>query len=248
MNLILIDPAELIGKIVHVHDRRAKHIVKVLRSEPGDVLRVGLFGGKIGRGKVLRIEKKYPFSVDIEVCLENNPPPKTPVDIILALPRPIMLRRIIGQISSLGVARMHVINAARVEKSFWDAGVIASDNHKEQVCQGLEQAIDTIPPQLMFHRRFRPFVEDYLPTIINKYSTCLYADPGSNKTVAEYFNDPPEKVIVAIGPEGGWVDYELTRFHEMGFSDFSIGPRILRVDTAVINIHGRIMAAMKTCR
>ena len=244
MNLILIDSSELVGNTVRLQDRRAKHIVKVLRSEPGDDLKVGVINGRIGIGKVRDIQKKHPFCVDLEVHLEANPPSKSPVDIILALPRPIMLRRIIGQISSLGVGKMYIINAARVEKSFWDAGIIDRENYMEHILQGLEQSIDTIPSQLQFHRGFKPFVEDYLPTITNYYSACLYADPTSSRTLHDSLKDHKGKVIVAIGPEGGWVDYELAKFLEIGFSGFSIGPRILRVDTAVVNIHGRIMAAM----
>lgn len=236
----------MVGGFVRLQDRRAKHIVKILKSEPGEILRVGLVGEKIGNAKVVGVVKKYPFSVDLEINLEKKPPPKTPIDIVLALPRPIMLRRIIGQITSLGVGTMHVINAARVEKSFWDAGIIEQDNHIDQVYQGLEQAMDTVPPRLHFHQRFRPFIEDYLPTIIKEYSTLLYADPGGECRVTDFFDDKPGNVLVAIGPEGGWVDYELTKFREIGFSGFTIGPRILRVDTAVVNIHGRIMAAMKT--
>lgn len=247
MNLILVETAELVDNTVCLQDRRAKHIVKILHSEPGDMLKIGVLGGKIGTGKVRAIEKKYPFRVELEVHLKTSPPSKSPVDIILALPRPIMLRRIIGQITSLGVGSMHIINAARVEKSFWDAGIIDRHNHKEHILQGLEQAIDTIPPCLEFHPRFKPFIEDFFPTIADEYSTCLYADPGDRRTLNDCLQDNSGKVLVAIGPEGGWGDYELEKFHDKGFSGFSIGSRILRVDTAVVNVHGRIMAAMANC-
>lgn len=246
MNIILLRKDDSIkGGRVILTDYRAKHIVKVLGSRVGDILRVGRINGRMGQGSVLALKRKFPFAVEIDVTLDCDPPPKSPIDLILALPRPIMLRRIFSQAASLGVENIHILHARRVEKSFWDAGLIDESEYNEHLIHGLEQAVDTVLPRVVFHRRFKPFIEDYLPEIENNYDNLLLAHPRHRKKVSEIIDSAEGKTLVAIGPEGGWVDYEETKFESASFRGFTLGERILKVDTAVINIHGRIMAILE---
>ncbi len=245
MNLIIVDNNEIKDNMVRLTDRRAKHIVKVLRCEPGDHVKIGVLHGKIGVGTVTLIHRKYPFMVEIDPDFFSSPPEKVPLDLILALPRPIMMRRIFSQITSLGIGTIHIINAARVEKSFWKAGIIEPDEYMEHLLHGLEQAVDTVPPTVMFHPKFRPFIEDILPEIKNRYNDLLIAHPLSEKMLHQHINVHSKKVLIAIGPEGGWVDFEVEKFQALGFSGFHLGRRILKVDTAVINIHGRVMSELE---
>lgn len=242
MNVILVDKEEVSddSKLMLAGDR-AKHIVKVLNSELGDTVKLGIINGRLGSGTIKNIKKKYPFKVYLHTVFDSLPPAKAPVDLLLALPRPIMLKRILSQAATLGVGMIHIVNANRVEKSFWEAGILHQEEYMQHLIHGLEQAIDTVLPKVKLHKRFKPFMEDYFPTIKKGYSHLVYAHPRSKKTLKKLFMNIPDKILLAIGPEGGWVDYELNRFKENGFSGFSIGERILRVDTAVVNIHGRIM-------
>jgi len=196
MNVVLVNKNEVMNDTVVLTDHRAKHIVKVLQAEEGDSIRVGMVHGKLGSGKILGITKKYPFVVELSVYFVSDPPEKSPVDLLLALPRPIMLRRIFSQATALGVGRLHIINANRVEKSFWNSGILEEKEYLTHLLHGLEQAVDTIPPTVVYHKRFK----------------------------------------------GGWVDYEERKFKDNGFWAVTIGERILKVDTAVVNLHGRIMA------
>ena len=156
-----------------------------------------------------------------------------------------MMRRIFSQITSLGIGTIHIINAARVEKSFWEAGIVKQEEYMEHLIHGLEQSVDTTPPAVTFHRKFRPFVEDFLPSIANTYNALLLAHPSGQKMLSEHIKAESKKVLVAIGPEGGWVDFEVEKFMEQGFSAFNLGSRILKVETAVINIHGRVMSELE---
>lgn len=245
MNIILVGEQEIIqGKIILI-DRRAEHIVKVLKSEIGDIVKIGIINGKIGTAKILGIKRKFPFSVELEGIFTSMPPDKNPVDLLLALPRPIMLRRILAQIASLGVETLHVVNAARVEKSFWDAGLLEPEEYEQHLISGLEQSVDTVFPSIFFHKRFKPFIEDFFPSISHKYKYLLYAHPAGRKLLGELLGPGSGKILVAIGPEGGWVDFETEKLEAYGFEGFSIGPRILKVDTAVVNIHGRAMAGIE---
>lgn len=231
MNLILIDPQEITDHTATLTDRRAAHIRKTLRSKEGDTIRVGLVNGLIGTGLIRRIE---PGLVVLDVTTDTPPPPKTPTSLILALPRPIMLKRVLTQATSMGIEKIFLINANRVEKSFFKASLLTEDNLRDYLLLGLEQAIDTKLPEISIHHRFRPFIEDYLPETAQNCPVKLVAHPGGNKTLTpSLLPEPTSPALLAIGPEGGWVDFEIELFRKHGFNRFSLGPRILRVDTAV---------------
>lgn len=245
MNVVLINRNEISKGRVMLSDHRAKHIVKVLQASEGDTIRIGMVHGKLGRGNIEAIVKKYPFRVNLTVEWTSEPPEKTPVDLLLALPRPIMLRRILSQATALGYATLHIVNANRVEKSFWKSGLLNQEEYHSHLLHGLEQAGDTTPPAVFFHKRFKPFIEDYFPTIAEQYSHLIYAHPEGDFRLHQIVRNKSGKILLAIGPEGGWVDYEVNTFRERGFSAVTLGERILKVDTAVVNLHGRIMAELE---
>lgn len=255
MNIILFNENEipsLSQPQICLVDHRAKHIVKVLRSEVGDELKVGVINGGQGKAKVLEITPKYPFSVRLEINhLSAEPEPLPPIDLILALPRPIMLRRILSQATTLGIGNLFLINANRVEKSFWQASLLEEQEYQEHLRIGLEQAVATRLPKVHIYDKFKPFVEDILPPLLNSYTHKVVADPRGDRTLKESLLGTSHegsyaKTLLAIGPEGGWVDYELTKFSSQGFHLCTIGSRILKVDTAVIALHSRISALLET--
>ncbi|MFN2367157.1 MAG: 16S rRNA (uracil(1498)-N(3))-methyltransferase, partial [Desulfurivibrionaceae bacterium] len=231
MNLILIDPREIKDDSATLTGRRAEHIRKTLRGKEGGTIRVGIVNGLIGSGLIRGIE---PGMVRLDIKTDTPAPAKTPTGLILALPRPIMLKRVLAQSASMGIEKIFLINAGRVEKSFFKASLLSEENLREYLLLGLEQAVDTILPEITIHRRFRPFVEDRLPEISRDYPVRLAAHPGGAvKLAPALLPGPATPALVAIGPEGGWLDFEIERFAEQGFGSFSLGPRILRVDTAV---------------
>jgi RsmE family RNA methyltransferase len=231
MNLILIDRGEIREQTVTLTDRRATHIRKTLRAQKGDLVRVGIINGLTGSGLIAEIA---PGRVILKIETAAPPPPKSPTSLIMALPRPIMLKRVLAQVASLGVAKIFLINANRVEKSFFKASLLSEDNLREYLRLGLEQAVDTVLPEISIHPRFRPFVEDRLPELSRNCPVRLVAHPGGNEDLTPaLFPGSASPALIAIGPEGGWVDFEIDLFRRQGFGCFSLGPRILRVDTAV---------------
>lgn len=232
MNLLLIKPEEIEdGHVVTLNDRRHLHIRDILKCQAGDSLRIGIVNGPLGKG-IIKESNGSQTVLLIETA--DFVPLRPPVDLILALPRPIMLKRILSQAATLGVGRIYIINANRVEKSFFNASTVKSNNFEEFLLHGLEQAADTRLPDVTVHPRFRPFVEDFVPTIVRGYQECLVAHPESNKALAQSIAAPlTGRVLLAIGPEGGWVDFEIEKFQEQGFTVFHMGKRILRVETAV---------------
>jgi len=232
MNLLLIKPEEIEqGHTVILNDRRHLHIRNILKCKANDSLRIGILNGPLGT----RIVKETDNSQTIlQIETDCHTPTRPSVDVILALPRPIMLKRILSQAASLGVGHIYLINANRVEKSFFNASMIKENNFEEYLLHGLEQAVDTRIPEITVHERFRPFVEDHLLKIISEYQNCLVAHPEGKKTLIQSITRPLDgRVLLSIGPEGGWVDFEIEKFKEQGFTAFQMGKKILRVETAV---------------
>ncbi len=240
MNIILFEKDELAEDCVLLSDRRAKHIVKVLQSREGDRLRVGMLDGQIGEARVVSVKRKYPFAVELLVNLRSRPVPPPAIDLLLALPRPIMLKRILSQVTALGVGTIYLVNASRVEKSFWEAGILNEEEYRPHLIHGLEQAVDTRLPQVRIHRHFRPFAENVLPELVPQYAKLLLAHPSATENLSSCLSGSNGRILFAVGSEGGWVDFEVEKFLSAGMQPFSTGNRILKVDTAVVSIHSRI--------
>ena len=242
MNIILAEVSEVVDSQLILTDHRAKHIVKVLQADVGDQLRVGVIGGKMGGGTITSITKKCPFAVVLDLALNESPRIAPTIDLILALPRPIMLKRILSQLTALGVGTIHLIHASRVEKSFWEAGILEPKEYRNHLLHGLEQAVDTRVPKICLHRQFKPFIEDFFPSLAAGYRYLLLAHPSGKYRLSEVIDRKIGRIALAVGPEGGWVEYEVKKFQEQGFCCCSIGERILKVDTAVVALHARISA------
>ncbi len=240
MNILLAEQEEVVDGRLVVTDHRAEHIVKVLRAEVGETVRLGIIDGPRGTGVIESIRRKHPRSVVLRVSLQETVLMRPPIDLVLALARPIMMRRILSQATALGVGRFFFIHANRVEKSFWEASLLEQESYADHLRQGLEQAVDTRMPEVTFFRRFKPFVEDFLPTINHDYGQRIVAHPQGDRTLQQAMAGVQGRVLLAIGPEGGWVDYEVEKFIESGFVSCTLGERILKVDTAVVALHARV--------
>ena len=238
MNLILLFADDFLdADRVVLRGRRAEHVRRVHRAADGDSLTVGVADGRVGKGEVVRLG---PDEIDdeIELCvvLDGDPPPPLPITLVLALPRPKVLNRVIASATSLGVKRIFLINAWRVEKSYWSTPRLAPDNLRLQSILGLEQARDTRLPSIETRRLFRPFVEDELPSIASG-TRALVAHPGSSEECPRRLS---EDVTLAIGPEGGFIEAEIASLQRVGFAPVSLGPRVLRVETAVAALLARL--------
>lgn len=206
---------------------------EIHRAEAGDTLKAGLLGGPLGSARVTRLDNQC---LELDLALDQPPPPKLPLTLVLALPRPKALNRVLASATSLGVARIYLINAWKVEKSYWKSPRMAEANLLEQRLLGLEQARDTILPELHLRRLFRPFAEDELPGLTAE-TLALVGHPGASAPCPRALAGP---ATLAVGPEGGWIETELESLRAAGFRPVDLGPRILRTDTAVAALVGRL--------
>lgn len=239
MNRILFEGAERgADGIVRFGGARAVHVASVLRAPPGATVRMGEIGGA-------RHDSATLVDVSPAMCSAlPGPPspalPRNPADLLLALPRPKCLRRILPQIAALGPAHVFLTAAEKVEKSYWGSTLLEPSKCREQMLDGLAQAGDTVLPHIHLVRRLKPFVQDELPTRYPTPGSRLLAHPDG-RTVPEPPASPvatpaPARFLIAVGPEGGWSPFELALFQEVGFSRVSLGPRTLRTDTAVVSL------------
>jgi 16S rRNA (uracil1498-N3)-methyltransferase len=234
MNVILLFTSDFTAPDrVRLRDRRLAHIRQVHRAGVGDCLRVGLLDGALGQGRILTLSET---EAELEVELTEPPPPKLPLTLVLALPRPKVLNRVVAGVTSLGVARLILVNAWRVEKAYWKSPRLQADNLLEQRILGLEQARDTVLPTLETRRFLRPFVEEELPSL-SEGGLRLVAHPGPFPPCPRDVAGP---VTLVVGPEGGFIPEEVSLLERVGFQPVDLGPRILRVETVLPALVGRL--------
>lgn len=232
MNLILCEPDEVAGDgVVVLAGPRAAHVRGVLRAKPGDQLRVGIVDGPRGHGEVLSIDGE---TVRLRCALDGPPAAVPAIDLLLALPRPKVLKRLWAQIAALGVGRIMLTNAERVERHYFDTHVLDEATWRPLLLEGLQQAVDTRLPRVSVHRQFRILVEDDLGPS-RKGERRLVAHPGAPRSLHTLAGEPGHaRVLLAIGPEGGWNTFELSLLQAHGFEAAGLGPRVLRTDTACV--------------
>jgi len=234
---------------VTLTDRRAEHIRTILKCVPGDTLRAGFANEAMATGTVLGVEDGR-----CVVELRENPdepmPPAPMMDVLLALPRPRFLERILPQLPPLGVRKIFLCGADRVEKSFFGSQLLKEENYRPVLVEGVEQGGGIVVPEVRIERNFRRLLQE----ISQDYECKLVAHPCENGTngtdrtnetqsstshlshsfhTSHVCNAP---LLVAIGCEGGWTERELAWMDEAGFQRFSLGERVLRTDTACIAV------------
>lgn len=236
MNLIILFADDFIdgANRVRLHGRRLEHVRSVHRAAVGETLRVGVLNGQLGTGRITALDAD---ALEMQVTLDQEPPAPLPVTLLLALPRPKSLKRLLQGVTAMGVKRVVLMNAWRVEKSFWESPLLAPEAVREQLILGLEQARDTLLPEVLLRPRFKPFAEDELPALLRGTRALLAHPPAVHPCPREV----REPVTLAVGPEGGFIAYEVELLQAQGFEAVSLGERVLRVEHAVPALLGRLL-------
>ena len=229
MNLLLLEAHELEGDRVHLTDeRRTRHLRKVLKVEIGRKLKVGVIDGGRGTGTVTRVDAD---GVELRVEIAPREAPRSEIDLVMALPRPAVLHRVLQNTAAMGIGHLDLVNAWRVEKSFFQSPALAVENLRRHLILGAEQGGTTSLPTVEIHTRLVPFLRRPVPT---DEVARIVAHPSTERTFESWWRDHrPSRIQLAIGPEGGWIDRELTTLAEAGFHAATLGSWILRVESAM---------------
>lgn len=240
--MLLFQRTELFkNQYLRINGARAEHLTGVLGVKPGAMVRVGQWQGNIGTAQVVEIEK---HSVLLEVVSLDIMPERPLTDLVVALPRPQTLKKVLETSSAMGVRRIMLIQSARVEKSYFSSSVLRESSLSFHLQLGLEQGVSTIPPVVTLYHNFRRFIEQEFSPEDVASDRLLLAEPNASRALCqlglEKSLDGQQPLLLAIGPEGGWLDYEIRSFEQRGFIPFNMGSRILRVENAVCSLLGQI--------
>lgn len=246
MNLLLLDTGEVSpAGDVTLSDTRATHLLNVLKVDVGRSVRIGVLDGPYGTGTVIAIGDS---AVTMRCVFETTTPPRPRVDLLLALPRPKVMRRLWPQLAALGIGRVMLTNAARVERNYFDTHILDEDVYHPLLIEGLQQARDTRLPAVSIHRQFKILIEDELDALFPD-GLRLMADPAATTPVdAPVRAHAGSRVLLSIGPEGGWNDFERALLQRHGFEAVGIGSRTLRSDTACVALLTLVHHALNETR
>jgi RsmE family RNA methyltransferase len=230
VNLLLLEPSELGPEgLARLDGRRARHAREVLRCQPGETVAVGVVGDRVGTAEVLTLGDG---ELTLRARLDRPPPPPSPVTLLLALPRPKILRKVLQAAAAMGVKRLLVIGSWKVEKAYWGSPLLTPEELRAELLRGLEQGRDTVLPEVLLRRYFKPFVEDELDAMFGPARLLL--DPTAGERLAAHAPPPVGGVTLAIGPEGGWTDTEEEAIAGRGYRAVSLGRSVLRAETAAL--------------
>lgn len=250
MNRILFEKDEIVDGIATFGGERAEHVMNVLHGEVGQVLKTGEIGGFIGTGVITGIARPLSSvsSPEITVACSHDKRSLRPwVDLILAPPRPRVMKRLLPQLATMGVGRIFLVGAKKVEKDFWGATLLKPENYRPLLIDGLMQAGTSILPTLETRRNFRKFVKEELNTLWPEAKRIVAHPYDGNRTIEQPERSNNRAILLAVGPEGGWTDEEVTLLEEHGFARYSLGSRILRTDTATIALLAQLMKEFDKC-
>jgi RsmE family RNA methyltransferase len=215
---------------------RARHLREILGVAVGETVRAGLLEGAMGETRVVAVDDEV---VELEGRLDGLPPPRADVDLVLAIPRPKMLRRLLPQITAMGVDRLVLLRTWRVEKPYLTARILRPEEYRPLLHEGMSQARTTREPRVTIEPLFRPFVEDRAADLFAG-TRCLVGHPTAETPLAEIRVASDERVTLAIGPEGGFLPFEIELLRAAGFEGITLGQRTLRVDTASLALLAQV--------
>jgi RsmE family RNA methyltransferase len=235
VNLLLLDASELAPDgTCTLSDRRAQHLRSVLGVELGQQIRAGITGGALGTAEVLALDT----AITLRFTATAPPSPPMPVDLVLALPRPKVITRTIEIAASFGVRRIDLTNAWRVDKSYLGSPRLAPDALAYAARFGAEQGATTHVAPVAVHERLMSLLDARFPAPSTS-ELRLLAHPGA-PPIEDVVTADARSYVLAIGPEGGWIDRELETLTARGFQPISLGAPILRVEAAVASALGQL--------
>ena len=233
MNLLILKKSDQQSQNQFIiSDHRSDHILNILKLSVGSQLNLGLIDKCTGIGIIEKIDNK---KITI-IIKESNKEIKAlqSIDIICALPRPQTIKKILFIAGMTAIRNIYFIRANRVERSFFQSPLLDEKEYSKHLIEGMSQGKQIFLPQVSFHLKFKPFFEDYLPENIDKNSCKLLPDVETTHTINSVYEKSDSNLLLAIGPEGGWVPFEIEMMESLGFRKFKLSDYTLRVEHALM--------------
>lgn len=258
MNRILFEKSEIVDGRAEFSGERAEHVLNVLHGQVGQTLKTGELDGLVGtsaieeirdlhvreEGSVQRGSGLLAGTVVVR-CNHVESPPQPWFDLVLAPPRPRVLKRLLPQLAAMGVGRIVLTGARKTEKSFWGAQLLKPEVQRPLLIEGLMQGGGSRVPEIRTERNFRHYAgsrmsEEFAESV--KIVAHPYAAGASDSRFGLFDGKYRDcRPVLAIGPEGGWTEEEVVLLERAGFLRHSLGPWILRTDTATVAAIAQLM-------
>ncbi len=230
MNLVLISQAETEAGVLPAGDARATHLLKVVGVKSGGAFFVGVANGLRGKATILDTNVGIRFSVAWETCVQDA----LPLAFVVGLPRPQTAKKVLFELTTLGVAGIHFFKSEKGDPAYATATLWRDEEWRDEVARGAEQAFTTLLPEVVVHTTPAAAIsaaEASLPGGYAKVAPDVYEAEGP--LGAPMFAGKPG-ALIAIGPERGWSDREREALKQSGFTLAHLGDRVLRVETACV--------------
>ncbi len=232
--IILFESDKKDDGLYHLSDYRAEHIRSVLKSQINDQIEIGILNGALGTASVQSIDDDKIVLFDLQ--LKEIRPVDKIIDIIVALPRPQTVKKILFTSAMMGIRNIFFIRSNRVEKSFFHSPLLEEENYTKYLINGLQQGKNTQMPIVSIHDKFKPFMQDNLSRFYeekNEQPLKFLPELDVSQTLVDVYDKKNKHLLVAIGPEGGWVPFETEMMESLGFHKFKLGDWTLRVEHAL---------------
>jgi RsmE family RNA methyltransferase len=232
VNLILFEEHEL-GKSLSRRDERSIHLLKVLHKKAGDNFEAGLLGGGWGSGKIEKVN--FDGSINFSLNVHGVPNPRLPIRVGVGFPRPIQIRRLLRDLSSLGVEAVDLFGTDLGEKSYRDTKLLNDGGALAALIEGAAQSRDTSIPELSVFFSLEEWLKK-CPWEDNTRAVPLLiaADNVRPEGAMSRITPTRRRAVLAIGSERGWSERERDIFEAAGFLRLSLGSRALRTETACV--------------
>ncbi len=228
MNLLLFTRAEL-DRALPAADPRARHLSTVLRRSVGEEFDLGVIDGPRGKGRVTALPADG--SVQFTAALGAEPPPLTPLQLVLGLPRPQTARKILQECTALGVGALHFVATGRADPNYAHSTLWSSGEWRGHLVEGAQQAFCTRLPAVTSGRPLATALADLPPEAL-RLALDNYEATAGLADIALPPNSP--SAVLALGPERGWDQSDRTALRAAGFTLVHLGPRVLRAETATV--------------
>lgn len=236
MNLILFDQAfetiELSGE-----DSRARHILSVLKIKEGGVFYIGFVNGPRALAKLVSRNNEGAIKL---VVVDIEPAPKClPIDLLIAVPRPHTAKRILYEAASIGVRSLNFFTAQKTEPSYLKSRLWEQGHFKERLHLGAEQSFATHIPEVLLFKQLDSAIEHFS----GRDDLIALDNYGAKKSLGQVMQKESKttsnqkdlrQCALAFGPEGGFTDYERAQLQDKHWFLAHLGPRVLRLETAVL--------------
>jgi len=241
VNIILFKAAE-IGKPLARRDERTIHLLKVLHKKAGDSFEAGILGGSLGLGRIesIRLDGSVCYSLD----LKEEPPERFPVRIAVGFPRPIQIKRLLRDLSNLGIEAVDFIGTELGEKSYRDTKLFSDGGAEAALIEGAIQARDTTIPALSVYNSLEDWLaerpwERPVPgksggTGSHRFPYLVALDNVRPEGALALLSAYGRFIVLAVGSERGWSDRERDELKKAGFLRLSMGSRAMRTETACV--------------